>query len=213
MKVMSPEALEALAAGRAVVSGSVRFDIPGDPIRVWGGHGEIEIEGEAYVPLGDHGLIRTTAGSVGTAAQGMTLELSGIPTAALSTINARLLRGVGVVVRRLIFDQHGRDLLDVSVHARGRVDHAPKTEAAGDTSVIAVTVHGSARGLGRKGGRMRSDADQRLILSTDGGLKHISYAGERTLYWGGKPPQRAGSAIPNSGGFPGGDGSLFRRLF
>lgn len=203
MKVMSPEALEALATGRAVVSGAVEFQTP-TPFRRWGGFTEIDIDGETYLPLGGQGIVRASAGSIGSAAQGMTLELSGIPQGDVAQINTAQLRSVAVTCRRLIFDQHGQTPLDQSVHARGRVDTVTRNEAGGGESKITVTVDGSVRGLGRRSGRMRTDADQRLILATDGGRKHISYAGDRTLYWGGRPPQRAGTAIPNAGGDTGG---------
>jgi len=74
----------------------------------------------------------------------------------------------------------------------------------------------AARGLGRRGARMRSDADQRLLDPADGFFKHISYAAEKNLYWGGKRPARAGSALPGGGGgwsvpVPGaGDGQVAR---
>ena len=54
---------------------------------------------------------------------------------------------------------------------------------------------GLAKGLGRKGGRMRTDADQRLIDPDDGFFKNVAYAGAKTLYWGGQRPATAGSAL------------------
>lgn len=160
-----------------------------------GGFGSLVIDGETYLPLGQNGVIKTTSGSVGGAAEGTTLELSDIPPADMAQINTSVLRGVTVTIRRLIFDENGRDLLDSSVHLRGRVDFVQRAIQAGGAAVIGITVEGSARGLGRSSGRMRTDADQRLILATDGGMKHTSYAGDVTLYWGGKPPQRAMGAL------------------
>lgn len=199
MKTMNPDALAALEAGRAVVAGAVRFGTT-EPLRLWGGYGTLEIDGEEYLPVGSNAIVNTTAGSVGLAAEGTTLELSDIPPENMAQINTLALRGVSVVIRRLIFDENGRDLLDDTVHIRGRVDFVQRSVQAGNTATIGVTVEGAARGLGRASGRMRTDADQRLILSTDGGMKHVSYAGEVTLYWGGKPPQRAGSVLPSSVG-------------
>lgn len=48
---------------------------------------------------------------------------------------------------------------------------------------------------------MRSDADQRLIKANDGFFKNVAFAGEKTLYWGGRKPATAASAI---GGVTGG---------
>lgn len=197
MKTMSPAALDALASGRAVVSGAVKFSTP-EPVRLWGGFGEITIDGEVYLPLGERGVVQTTSGSVGAAAEATTLVLSDVPPENMAVLNTKILRGVPVTIRRLIFDENGRELLDDSVHLRGRVDYVTRARQAGGDATVSISVEGSARGLGRSSGRMRTDADQRLILATDGGFKHVAYAGDRVLYWGGKPPSRAGSALSNS---------------
>jgi hypothetical protein len=63
-------------------------------------------------------------------------------------------------------------------------------------------VESAARALGRSGARMRADPDQRLISSTDGYFKFVDIAAEKMLYWGGKVPTNAGSAIsPPIGNF------------
>ncbi len=70
---------------------------------------------------------------------------------------------------------------------RGRVDSAPVEDVIGGTSTITISIETSARGMGRRGKRMRSDADQRTIDPLDGFFKHCSYAGTKTVYQGGKP--------------------------
>ena len=89
---------------------------------------------------------------------------------------------------------------------RGRVDTVETVETIGGAAAIVVAVETAARGLGSSGARMRSDADQRLINPTDGYFKHTAFAGEKALYWGGRRPNRAGSAL---GGSIGGGGSRF----
>ena len=42
---------------------------------------------------------------------------------------------------------------------------------------------------------MRTDADQRLIKPSDGGMRKVSYAAEVTLYWGGRPPSTTAAAV------------------
>ena len=68
-------------------------------------------------------------------------------------------------------------------------------EASGGTASITLEVESPGRGLGRRTGRIRSDADQRLIDPSDGGLSRVSYAGEKQLYWGGRRPAKAGQAL------------------
>jgi hypothetical protein len=65
----------------------------------------------------------------------------------------------------------------------------------GGTATISCNVESAARALGRKGGRVRSDADQRLVKANDGFFKNVAFAAEKTLYWGGKKPANAGAAL------------------
>jgi len=94
-----------------------------------------------------------------------------------------------------VFDASGQVLLAAPVYARGRLDQAPKEETAGGTATVRAMVETAARGLGRGGGRMRSQADQALIDPSDDGLKSVSFAGQTTIYFGGKVPQTAAQAF------------------
>ena len=109
-------------------------------------------------------------------------------------------------------DRGGRVLLESKVWLRGRVDSVTLNETPGGTSTLKVGVEGPARGLGRRSERMRSDADQRLIDEADAGFRRVAYAGQKSIYWGGKPPERAGSAFGGGGG-GGGYGDVTVRPF
>lgn len=167
---------------------------PGDPIRVWGGHGPISIEGNTYQGIGDRGLAQQTAGAIGGFAQGLTLTLSGIEPHALELLDADEVKGASVVVRRLIFAGDGKTLLDAHIFDRGRVDAVETSETIGAGASIQLSVETAARGLGSSGARMRSDSDQRLINPNDGYFKNTAFAGEKMLYWGGRKPHRTGSS-------------------
>lgn len=194
MRSFSDEAMAAIEAGTVIVVGAVEI-LGTPPIRVWGGPYDWTIAGELYRGAGDRALVQTGSAALGSAATGITLELSGVDQAALAVLDAQEVQGAPVVLRRLIFDGSGTRLLDVHVFRRGRVDEVVSEETVGGTATLKAMVEGAARGLGRRGGRMRSDADQRLIEPTDGGNKHVSYAAQKTLYWGGKTPATAGAAI------------------
>lgn len=205
MKTLSPAALAALEAGDAIVSGAL--EIACDPVlRVWGGWGPLTLDGRNFEPIGDRGLAQVMGGALGDAAQDITLTLSGIEPAILELLEADGLSGAPAVLWRLIFDSSGNTLLGYDVWARGRLDTLDTDEDIGGTASIVSKLETAAKGLGRRGSRMRSDADQRLIDPTDGFFKNVSYAGEKTLYWGGRRPARAGSALPGTGGGAGGGG-------
>lgn len=199
MKVLAPAALAALEAGEAIVAGAV--EIAGDPVlRIWGGYHELTFDGRTFDPIGDRGLVQVTGGALGDAAQNIELILSGIDPETLALLDAAEVSRAPAVLWRLIFNASGTTLLGFNIWARGQLDTLERQEEIGGTASIRARLETAARGLGRRGGRMRSDADQRLVDATDGFFKNVSYAGEKTLYWGGRRPSRAGSALPGSGG-------------
>lgn len=199
MKTLSPAALAALQNGDAIVSGAVEIACT-PAVRVWGGYHELTFDGRTFLPIGDRGLAQVTGGALGDTAQNITLTLSGIDPETLALLDAADLKGAPSVLWRLIFDQSGSTLLDFDVWARGRLDTLPTEAEIGGTAKIVAELETAAKGLGRRGARMRSDADQRLIDPNDGFFKNVSYAGEKTLYWGGRKPARAGSVVSGGGG-------------
>lgn len=186
--------------------------VPTDPVppvailRVWGGYGPIELDGETYQGIGDRGLVQQTAGAIGGVAQGLTLTLSGIEPELLVLLDADEIKGGAAVMRRLIFASDGKTLLDYDVWDRGRVDTVETEEVIGGGAAIKLGVESAARGLGRSGARQRSDSDQRLIDANDGYFRVVAYAAEKMLYWGGRKPSRVGSTSTLGGGssFPSG---------
>lgn len=194
MKVIATAALDALDEGTAIVAGAV--EIGSDPvIRVWGGWEEITFDGRTFEPVGDRALVQVAGGALGDAAQAITLTLSGIDAETLALLDAAEVAGAPVILWRLIFDQSGTTLLGFNIWSRGRLDTLVREEEVGGTASIIANVETPAKGLGRRGGRMRSDADQRLIDANDGFFKNVAFAAEKELYWGGRRPSRAGSVV------------------
>ena len=197
MKIFSDEAQAAIERGDVISAGAVEI-LCDPPVRVWGGYGTITIDGQVFDGIGDRGLATVSGSSIGGAEQNVTLTLSGVESAVLETFNAAMLRRAITIVRRLIFDSSGTQLLHSEIFTRGRLDQIPVEETPGGTSTITASVETAARGLGRRGGRMRTDADQRLVKATDAGFKAIAYAGQKNLYWGGKKPATASNALTNA---------------
>lgn len=212
MKTLAPAALAALEAGTAIVTGALEIACT-PPVRVWGGWHPITFDGRTFDPIGDRGLAQVMGGALGDAAQNITLTLSGIEPDVLEMLDATGLQGAPAVLWRLIFDQSGNTLLDFDVWARGRLDTVEREEEIGGEAKITAQLETAAKGLGRRGARMRSDADQRLIDPSDGFFKNVSFAGEKNLHWGGRRPARAASALPGVGGGDGesGGGGLWLR--
>lgn len=194
MKTFTAEAMAAIKAGTAIVAGAVEIaSVP--VIRLWGGYGQLVLDGATYEPIGDRGIAQVTSAALGGTAQGVTMTLSGIEPEAIELLDASEVKLAPVKLYRLIWSGDGQTLLDAHVFVRGRIDTVTVDETIGGAAAITVQVETSAKGLGRKGGRMRTDADQRLINPADGFFKNVAYAGQKTLYWGGKPPANAASSL------------------
>lgn len=198
MKVIAPAALSALERGDAIVVGAL--EIGSDPVvRVWGGYRPITFDGRTFDPVGDRSLVQVAGGALGGAAQSITLSLSGIEPEVLELLDAGEVQGADCVLWRLIFNAGGDTLLGWNIWARGALDTLDTAEEIGGAAAIEATLETAARGLERRGGRMRSDADQRLIDANDGFFKNVAYAGEKKLFWGGRRPSRAGAALGGNG--------------
>lgn len=209
MKSYSSAAIAALTDGTAIEVGAVK--IACSPIvRIWSGYGPITLGGESYDGIGDRGLVQVSSGALGDSEQAMTLSLNGIEPDVLALFNASQVQNAAVLIWRLVFDGAGQNLLDSQIFARGRIDTLPQDEVVGGTASIIATVEGAARGLGRSGQRMRTDADQRLIDANDAGMRVVSFAGNKTLYWGGQKPSSASNLgwtpIPTAGTYGGYNG-------
>lgn len=198
MKTYSTAAQAALDDGTALAVGALDLQLSTGPWRVWGGFGDLVLSGQTFVGIGDRALASVAGGQLGSAEQGATVSLSGVDPDVLALVDTLSVRGAAAVLYELLFDQAGVTLLAANVALRGRCDRMPIEDVIGGTSTITLNIEGAVRGLGRRSGRMRSDPDQRLIVGTDGGFKKVAYAGEVSLNWGGKPPQRAGYALPGT---------------
>ena len=194
MRLIADAALKALDNGTARIGTAFTIDTS-ETLRAWTGHGYWEHEGELFEPLGDSEIGITSGASIGGVAQNLSLSLSGIEPEIFALLDAQDARQAPVVVWTQLWDSSGENLLDAFVHRRGRIDRLPITETSGGTSTVTAEIESPARGLGRKTGRLRSDADQRLIDENDGSMRGVSFAAEKTLYWGGRRPSRAGNAV------------------
>lgn len=208
MKNFSDAAIGALERGDAIVGGALAISST-PAVRIFSGYGTLSIDGANFEGIGDRGIGQVSAGALGGGAQNITFTLSGVEPEAIELLDADEVKRAPAVKYRLIWSPDGKTLLGGYVFARGRVDKVATEEVIGGPAAIKCVVENAARGLGRRGGRMRSDADQRLVKANDGFFRNVSHAGEKMLYWGGKRPARAGDAL---GGGSSPEISAIRRL-
>lgn len=193
MKAYSDAALAAIADGSVIVSGALAIYCD-PPVFLWGGQGSCTIDGDVYLGVDDRSVGQVSSGAIGGAEQNVEITLSGVDPEALVLLDAAELNSASAKVYRLLFDSSGTVPLDCRIYKRGRVDSVKTQEVIGGRATVTLSIESAARGLGRQGGRMRSDADQRLIDPLDGFFKHVSYAATKVIYFGGKPSSAAATA-------------------
>lgn len=195
MKQWNDAAQAAIEAGNAVSHGAVYVGTSPDPGAYWGGFGDITLPDEVtYVGIGDRGLITAASGQLGTASQPITLTLSAVEPAVAALFTESGLRGAEVRIWRLVCDTAGR-FLDAQLFSQGEVDTLSRDLAEDGTFTITIQVETASRSNSRSGGRLAAGADQHLVDDTDTCLDAVSSAAQVTLYWGGKKPATAISAL------------------
>lgn len=194
MKELSDEAITAIGGGAIIMSGSVKF-VFGQSWRFWGGEGQLTHAGEPYLGLGAAALIVPIGSERGGSAEGVELSLSGLDPDVAASIEAEDYHQKPAIIRRLLFAEDRATLLDAPVFMRGRVDTIEIVETTGGASTVRIKVTGPRGDMSRRGARIRSNADQRVLGGpTDGGMRKISVAGRRVLHWG-RRPEVAGQAL------------------
>lgn len=202
MKVFSAECRAAMAAGDIMRHGAVYIATSPTPLAVWGGYGTLVLDEVEFIGIGDRGLVSVSASALGAAAQNIDLTFSGIDPEIVSLDGMVNLRDAPCVLYRLYFNGSGSTLLDAHVYARGRLDQLVGDDQLGGSATVTATIETAARGLGKRGARMRSHADQTATFADDDGFRAVSYAGQKTLYWGGERPAQAKAALPGSSSAP-----------
>lgn len=198
MKTYATAYQTALDAGAVADCGAVKVIGSSGSWRYWSGYGDLTLASEVYTGLGDRMMVTVSGAAIGTAANGATIEITGIESPADALRGLAGLRGASVQIWRLGFDPSLTTLLDSRIWTRGRLDKAPLRDRPGGDSVLRLEIETPARSLGRALGRMLSDPDQRLIDSGDDCCKFINIFGEKKLAWGGRPPKRASETLPNA---------------
>lgn len=196
MRDYSDAAIAAMASGEAIAVGALAIYCD-PPVFLWGGPWTIVLDGDTYLGVDDRAIGQVSGGSIGGTEQNSTVSLSGIDPETLVLLDADEVRGAPSKLYRLLFDGAGRNLLDARIFRRGRVDDVTVDEVVGGKATVTVSIESAARGLGRSGQRQRSDADQRLIDPDDGFFKHVSYAGTKTIYFGGKKSSAGSTVVTN----------------
>ena len=154
-----------------------------DPqLRAWTGYGNITIDSDTYIGLGDFGSISNVKQGERLTADGLTLGLSGIPTEILTGALQEDYQGRDVIIYFGCLVSGQLTLAPYELFS-GRMDQMTISQG-GETSNISLTVENQLIDMQRARISRWTDDDQQSKYASDVSLRYVSGLQEKEVLWG-----------------------------
>ena len=153
------------------------------PVHIWTGYGTITVGSTAYLGIGTLGSISPVEETTDLAARGISMQLSGVPTAMLAVA--------------LTENYQGREcsILFGALEASGALVSSPVTIFSGRMDVMSINDDGQNATIGmtaenklvdfRRPREVRyTDQEQKNLFPSDKGLEFVTAIQEKQIYWG-----------------------------
>ena len=153
------------------------------PVNLWSGYGTITYNGTGYLGIGTLGTISPVEETTDLAARGITMQLSGVPTAQIAIA--------------LTENYQGREcsILFAAMASDGTLVSTPVTVFAGRMDVMTINDDGEQAIIGmnaenklvdfRRPREVRyTDEEQKALFPSDKGLEFVNAIQEKEIYWG-----------------------------
>jgi hypothetical protein len=173
----------------------VQLDWPGGSIYVWTGYGTISWDGHDFIGTGELGTISPVQESSDLRANGVVLELSGIPTALVTEALANDAQGQPGKVWIAALAANGTFAADPYLIFDGVIDTTP-IRIGPETSTIAVQLEKELIDRRTKERRYTHE-DQQIEYAGDMFFEYVAGLAVKEFSWGGKT-QAAGGTTPAS---------------
>lgn len=200
--------LTEITAAEVRVGLLVELNTDGGPVRAWSGIGDLVSQGNTFTGVGHLGGI----GPIQEAGQevranALTLQLSGIPSALISTALTTQYQGRDAKAWLAFFTQASPFVTaglvaDPVLLFRGRMD-TMQIEDGPETATITVACESRLADLRRPRIRRYTDEDQNQLFAGDRGLEFLAGLQEREIHWGtgdgpggAVPPPGTGGGVP-----------------
>ena len=152
-------------------------------VRAWSGIGDLIYGGNTYTGTGTFGTISAVEETTELKATGLTLSLSGIPAALVSTSLNSIRQGLPGIVYLGALNSAGALIADPLVLFSGLVD-VPKLDDGGETATISISLESLEVDRERSRVRRYTPEDQYLIDATDRGFEYVASLQDKQIVWG-----------------------------
>lgn len=174
---------------------ATRMDFDSGSVRYWTGYGTITIDSNAYQGIGTLGTISAIEETEDLSARGITLQLSGIPSALVAIALTEDYQGRTASVMFGALNQTTGAVIESITVFSGRMDVMTITDD-GQNAIINFTVENKLVDFQRTRESRYTHEEQLRRYADDNGLEYVAGLQDKTIYWGNA----------NSTGFRGGAG-------
>lgn len=152
-------------------------------VRVWSGYGDLSWNTYTWTGVGDFGSVSAIEETTETRAAGVTVSLSGIPAAMISTALGSARQGKAGKIYIGVLDANGAVIADPYLAFQGRLD-VPAIDEGGDTATISIAYESRLVDLERPRERRYTPEDLQIDYSDDRGFEYVASLQDVSINWG-----------------------------
>lgn len=153
------------------------------PVNLWSGYGTITYGGTGYLGIGTLGTISPVEETTDLAARGITMQLSGVPTAMIAVALSENYQGKACSVMFGALDASGSLVSSPITVFSGRMD-VMSINDDGQNATIGMTAENKLVDFRRPREVRYTDEEQKNLYSGDKGLEFVNSIQEKEIYWG-----------------------------
>ena len=176
-------------SGRFSIRYLIQFDLDTGSVGVWNDTFSLTHGGVTFAPLAGNLTFDAIPGSSELDSDRVKVAVSNLASAVTTVIAGEVWHQRPCTISLAVMDDAG-NAQHVMTRFAGFLDDIEIVDSDENLATLTMTIESNNRELNRVSGRMRSDSDQRLVLSTDGFFKHAANAAvDSQIFWGRKGPQ------------------------
>jgi hypothetical protein len=161
------------------------------PVYLWTGYGDLVYNSTTYLGLGTFGTISPVEETTDLAARGISMKLSGVPTANVSLALTENYQGRECAILFGALSPTAGTLISSPVTVfSGRMDVMQITDD-GQTAEIIMTAESRLMDFKRTREIRYTDEEQQQLYAGDAGLEFVNDIQEKPIYWGSSNPTQA----------------------
>lgn len=184
MRILSSQALAALDSGRFASRTGFAVDMPTGTVAFWDDAYDLGYGGTTYLAAPGGFTVNPFPSAADLGVRSLDITMSGLDPDLVSAILDQPYHQRPITVTRFVMATDVPQVIHASQWFAGFIDVMPWRERPGGASELIARCEDIGRELGRKGARLRADADQRQIDATDAFFEHVVNSVNADLVWG-----------------------------